>query len=216
MTNQDPGLVPLLKLCLAKHRRSDWESLADRLQPVVSKGVRRALARFALAGDGLANDLVQDVFLKLFEKNFAVLRACRAENDGALQVYLATIAASTVTDYYRSRSSEKKGSGRAEASLENLENVLSAADDPLQAAERQLLLERIERCLEPQKERSRTVFWLYHRHGYKPKNIAALPGIGMACDGVETLLHRLTIAVRDCLRKSGVLKEMHPGEGAGA
>jgi RNA polymerase sigma-70 factor (ECF subfamily) len=214
MEHQDWDLVSLLKLCLTQNRRADWDELVDLLQPVVRMGIRRALARFG--SSDLTDDLTQDVFLKLCERNFSVLRACKADNRAALQAYVITIAASTVTDYFRFQASLKKGSGKSDVSLQDLEPFLVSDDDPSRDAEHRLFLAQIQRCLETQQERNRTIFWLYHRHGYKPKSIAALPGIGMGSDGVETLLYRLTIAVRDCLRKSGVLKEIHRGEGAGA
>ncbi len=54
--------------------------------------------------------------------------------------------------------------------------------------EQKLLLERVEQCLKDQRERDRWIFWLYHRQGFTPRSISALPGLSMGRSGIETLL----------------------------
>jgi hypothetical protein len=47
---------------------------------------------------------------------------------------------------------------------------------------------------------------LYHRHGFTPKSISALPAVDMGTSGIETLLYRLTKAVADCVKKGGYFR----------
>ena len=49
------------------------------------------------------------------------------------------------------------------------------------------------------RERDRTVFWLYYKHGFTAKAIAALPAVGLTVKGVETVIFRLTKAIRKSL-----------------
>jgi DNA-directed RNA polymerase specialized sigma24 family protein len=94
--------------------------------------------------------------------------------------------------------------------------TLASHDGAAEDLERKILLERVEKCLSTQDPRSRRIFWLYHRQGLTPKVISALPGIGMGTGGVETAVYRLTGAVRECLRKAGVLEPATFREGGRA
>jgi DNA-directed RNA polymerase specialized sigma24 family protein len=68
------------------------------------------------------------------------------------------------------------------------------------------LIEHVERCLAGQEKRDRKIFWLYHRHGLKPKTISSLQGICLGQGGVETVLFRISASVRECLAHSGFLQ----------
>jgi len=182
-----------------------WNSLIAAIQPIVRSAVLHALIRFGAVGPTLAEDLTQDVLLKLCARDFAVLRVCRAETTAAFHVYIRSIAATGVLDHIRLETSLKKGSGKATVNLDDAAASLVSSDSPAETAERQILLARIERCLTDKGQANRSIFWLYHRQGYTPKAIAALPGICLGPDGIETLVYRLTKSVRECLRKSGFL-----------
>ncbi len=102
-------------------------------------------------------------------------------------------------DYFRSLPHGKP------VPLDDVEGHVAVDDRTHQNLERKMLLDHVEKCLGNAEPRSQQVFWLYHQEGMKPKEIAALPGLGMGMSGVETVVYRLTIQVRDCLRKAGVL-----------
>jgi RNA polymerase sigma-70 factor, ECF subfamily len=52
-------------------------------------------------------------------------------------------------------------------------------------------------------ERDRIVFWLYYRQGYTAGEIAGLPAVALTVKGVESLLYRLTAALRAQLNPPG-------------
>ena len=201
----ESDLLRMLCECVRQHVPEAWDGLIGAIQPIVKLGVLRALNRFGVVGQTLVEDLTQDVLLKLCARDFAVLRACRAETTAAFHVYIRSIATTGVLDHLRSQSALKKVPDKSTVQLDDVAASLVSSDSPAEAAERRILLARIEGCLMDKEEASRRIFWLYYRQGYTPKAIAALPGIGLGPDGIETLVYRLTKSVRECLRKSGVL-----------
>jgi DNA-directed RNA polymerase specialized sigma24 family protein len=91
--------------------------------------------------------------------------------------------------------------------LEEIAAKLVSIDPTTRDLERRQLLDQVEKCLVRQDDRGRRIFWLYYRQGMTPKSISSLPGIGVGVSGVETALYRLTLAVRACLRRAGVLRD---------
>jgi RNA polymerase sigma factor (sigma-70 family) len=190
------NIADALRDCLAAGSPANWEAFIDLAQPVIATAIFRTLRRWMRTDRALADDLVQDTFAKLCAADFRVLRNFRGQDSTALRAYLRVIAASVVTDRLRAEHAHP-------VSLDDPDEAPVLADDTTaRDIERNLLLDRIEKCLEGQKQRDRWVFWLYHRHGFSPKEIAALPG-GLGTGGVETMLYRLTRAVADCVKKSG-------------
>jgi RNA polymerase sigma factor (sigma-70 family) len=190
------NIADALRDCLAAGSPANWEAFIDLAQPVIATAVFRTLRRWNRTDRALADDLIQDTFAKLCAADFRVLRNFRGQDSTALHAYLRVIAASVVTDRLRAEQARP-------VSLDDPDEAPVLADETTaRDIERNLLLDRIEKCLEGQKQRDRWIFWLYHRHGFTPKVIAALAG-GLGTSGVETLLYRLTRAVADCVKKSG-------------
>ncbi|HTX35193.1 MAG TPA: sigma-70 family RNA polymerase sigma factor [Bryobacteraceae bacterium] len=193
--------MQVLARCLNGGNTADWELFIGLAQPVVSSAILRGLSRASPARAGLADDLIQDCFLKMCADNYRILRNFRSAASNALRAYLRTIAASVLVDHFR-----RPGS-KPWVDLEEAGGALVSRDPAVEELERRLLLGRVEKCVAGQDERSRRIFWLYHRQGMTPKSISSLPGIGMGVSGVETALYRLTLAVRACLRRAGVLPD---------
>lgn len=198
-------LATILKRCLSNGGRADWEHFMQLVQPVVAAGVLRSVSRLKPANRELVDDLVQETFLKLCDRDFRILRSFRSEEQNALHVYLKTIASSVVIDHFRSRSALKKGAAKTAGSLDDVAPQLAVHDRQFAELERRELLEHVEQCLKSQESSARTMFWLYHRRGLTPKAIASLPGVRLSSNGVETAVYRLTKSVRECLRKAGLL-----------
>jgi RNA polymerase sigma factor (sigma-70 family) len=164
---------------------------------VIAAAVFRTIGRWGSRDRSVADDLIQDTFARLCAHDFRALRNFRGQDSNALNAYLRVIAASVATDRFRAEHAPA-------LSLDDPDGAPAVVDDrPSREIERNLLLDRIDKCLDTQKERDRRIFWLYHRHGFAPKSIAALPAVGMGTSGVETLLYRLTKVVADCVKKGG-------------
>ena len=193
-------VAQLLKRCLNGGGNAEWEAFIALAQPVIASGILRSLSRGTFVTRDLADDLIQDCFLKICDKDFRVLRNFRGADANSLRAYLRAIASSIVMDHFRS-----PGSG-SHVDLDVVAATLASHDREPEDLERRMLLDWVEKCLSTQDPTRRRIFWLYHRQGLTPRTISELPGVGMERDGVETAVYRVTIAVRKCLRKAGVLE----------
>lgn len=203
--DEDCDFALTLKQCLETGSTRSWDQFVARAQPLIASTVIRALARWGRTNPTLADDLIQDTFLKLCAKNCHVLRSFRGVDNAALCAYLRTIASSVVADHLNTGSTIKQGGQVQSVSLDDPSsaNTLAAANhEPMREIESNLILGRVENCLSAHKERDRQIFWLYHRHGYTPEDISRYPGINVGKGGVETLIYRLTKAIRDCVTKA--------------
>jgi hypothetical protein len=86
-------------------------------------------------------------------------------------------------------------------SLDSYVESTVAGREGLPSIEREILLRQIDENLGPAsepatRERDRQIFWLHYRHGMTARAIAAIPGIGLAQKGVESVLKRLTDHIR--------------------
>jgi RNA polymerase sigma-70 factor (ECF subfamily) len=213
---QNADLVQLLQRCLDSPDEKAWERFIHAAQPLLASGVVRALGGWSATNRERIDDLVQEAFVRLCDNNFRALRNFRSEDSNAFCAYLRTVAASVTTDHLRSASAQKHGSGERPVSLEALTHEPASADDPSAAIERGSLLRLVERCLQSQTPRDRSIFWLYHRQGMTPKAISALAHIAVAPRGIETIVYRVTAVVRDCVRNFETAKTSPLAEGAGA
>ncbi len=183
-------IYEILLACLRRGPHTSWNEFAR----VAGGDIRSAAARVLLSAGRHSSenveDRTQDVFLSLFTADFKSLREFRGQNAVSLRAYLRTITTNSVYTWLEKERNTPK------ESLDDL-NPAAPVDDPSLP----LLVAAIEKCLESEKERDRIIFWLKNRQGYTPDQIAALPGLGLKKDGVETVLTRLLKAVALCMKK---------------
>jgi RNA polymerase sigma factor (sigma-70 family) len=188
-----------LRDCLSNGASVTWEAFIALAQPVIAAAVFRAIRRWG--GDqSVVDDLIQDTFAKLCAADCRVLRNFRGCDSVSLHAYLRVIATSMTADRFRAERVRP-------SSLDDPESSPPLPDDrPAREIERNLLLDRVEKCLSSQEKRHRWIFWLYHRHGWSPQAISELPAVKMGKSGVETLLYRLTRTVADCMKNRGYIR----------
>ena len=135
-------------------------------------------------------DLLQQTYLRLFEKDFRALRDLRLMHEHSFTAYVKSVAASVTIDHMR------KEHRHFEALDDSIPNPHS------DSSEHSMLLRDVEKhlegCAQGDARRDGRVFWLYYRNGLTSKAISAIPHLGLSQKGVESLLFRL---VR-CLRKA--------------
>jgi RNA polymerase sigma-70 factor (ECF subfamily) len=144
--------------------------------------------------------LVQETFLKLCADDFRLLRRFRVERPEALGAYLRVVASSVVADSERTRRAQKRGAGSEPADIESETLGAPASNDFAEQLERKVLFEQVDHCLGSESDRDRHIFWLYYRHGLTARAIAAIQIIQLTASGVESLIRRLTIVVKTCLK----------------
>jgi RNA polymerase sigma-70 factor (ECF subfamily) len=155
----------------------------------------------------MMEDLVQDVYLKLCANNYQILRRVRSDHPNGVYALVRAVAYSTTIDHLRSLRKPVNDSNKT-VSLEALQHDL-AIDQPAESQlHLQMLFEKIDRllaeaCPPETLERDRIAFWLYYRQGFTAGEIAALPAVGLTVKGVESLLFRLTAALRVQLNPPG-------------
>ena len=124
---------------------------------------------------------------------------------------LKTIAFSVTHDYFRGTKAAMRGAGKRESSLDSYLESTIASRDALPDVERDILLKQIDSLLSSQPEpgipeRDRQIFWLYYRQGMTARAIAAIPHIALTPKGVESVIQRLTILVRQRLAETPMEK----------
>jgi RNA polymerase sigma-70 factor, ECF subfamily len=205
-------LLASFQKALEADRVEAWEDFVRQAHGVIATTVFYTIARWRTPQKDLIEDLVQETFLKLCSSDFALLRRFRSDRPEALVAYIRTIASSVVADSQRSLMAQKRGAGEEPVTLDALHHV-SEQRNSTEVIEREMLLKRIDRCLFGQPRRDRLVFWLYYRHGLTTQAISTLKFANLTSSGVESLIRRLTITVRRCLRISGATEPAQPAKG---
>lgn len=190
----------LVQACLANDEAA-WEEFVFRYRQVISLAVLRTARRWGDTSKAVLEDLIGDTYLKLCADDFALLRHFEFRTDTAIYGFLKVVAVNVVHDCFRQRQAKKRG---VEVTIEE---VYEFADPPRPDGpddiERNVLIKEVEEALSAvtgsDAERDRTVFWLYYRQGFPANAIAELGWVGLGTKGVESLIHRLTKAVRERL-----------------
>jgi RNA polymerase sigma-70 factor, ECF subfamily len=193
----------LIRACAESNDRASWEEFVSRFHRPISLSVIRAAQQWPGVPQQVVDDLVQETYLKLCADKCHLLYAFAQEHPEAIDGYIKMIACNVVRDQFKARYSQKRGAGRDQESLSEIDpsggsGTLGSAD----SMEKEILLKQIDMCLEkcaagPDEERDRTIFWLYYQQGMSAKSIAALPTVGLTPKGVESAIFRLTSLVRE-------------------
>jgi RNA polymerase sigma-70 factor (ECF subfamily) len=147
--------------------------------------------RFAISSADDIDDAVQEVCLKLSTQ--ARRQNSPKAEDSILEAYLKACIANAAHDYFRAQRARR----RDVLACTPLDDVLPADLVPPGATnlERGLLIRQIEGYIEGT-PRDRSVFLLYYRQGWTAKEISAIPSVGLNQKGVESLIFRMTVALR--------------------
>jgi RNA polymerase sigma-70 factor (ECF subfamily) len=147
-------------------------------------------------------ELVQETYLHLCCKDRQALRGFQGEDEEAIFKFLKTVAANITHDRLRAQNAAKRGASLTEAATDDSESkpprLIAVPCD----VERNVLLSEIERWLDKlvsgrDAERYKTVFYLYFRQGMTAASIAQIPALELTTKGVESVLSRLTRALKD-------------------
>ncbi len=204
----------LIKNCLNASSEEAWRQLVRHFQPLIASVVLRICWRHGGHHASLVDDLVQETFLRLCRDNNKALRQFEFRHEAAVFGFIKVVAGSVANDYFRSISTQKRA-GEFSVEPEVLAQTAVATDS---GAEKQMLFEEFERCLQRAEtsERDRKVFWLYYRDGFTAAEIASLPEVGLSAKGVESCLLRLVKVVRSAIHpKSPEVKGSRPSSALG-
>jgi RNA polymerase sigma factor (sigma-70 family) len=148
-----------------------------------------------------ADDLLQEVWVRLLARDGIALRSFRAGRSGALRVFLAKVAKSVAIDHGRSRRLRPPAAGGEEPG-----ELAHAGPGPeaVVSAEREkhrLAAAILQAALEGENPaRDRDILRLHFEEGHLPLEIASM-GLGLAARGVEALLRRAKARIEEILKE---------------
>jgi RNA polymerase sigma-70 factor (ECF subfamily) len=184
MTHED-----LLEHCIRGTDKA-WLEFERRFQPLIVHTVAILAKRWGDFSQDLIEDLAQEVFMKLRSNENAILRSFRSTHELSFYKFLKTVAATSVSDHFRSTQLQQ---------TKDNDDLVAAAQDPnkIHAALRGFA-----------SAKESVIFWLYYGKGLSAAQIASLPDMNLTVKGVESVVWRLTNAVRSALEirdESGIL-----------
>ncbi len=188
----------LVRLCADSDDPAVWEEFIRRFHSLIAVTVLRICRQWREYSSQAADDLVQEVYVKLCANNRRLLRDFQPEHPESFCGYLKALTANHVHDHFKALYSVKRGSGK---SAESLDAMAALGEDQSARADRKLLLGEIESCVlqvAPGNagKRDRMIFWLYYRHGLTAQEIASISAIDLSTKGVESVILRLVRQVQ--------------------
>jgi RNA polymerase sigma-70 factor, ECF subfamily len=192
----------LARACSRSADAEEWEEFVRRCTPLASLVALRVSRLWLSAPSPAAvDDIVQEVFLKLCEKERRILADFEPREEDSFIGLLSTVAASVANDYFRRIHSAKRGGKVVINPLGEEDVQISAASaNPAAQMQRSALLAQLDEKLrsapENVGERDRAFFWLYYREGFTAEEIAGLPGAELTAKGVESALRRIALWLR--------------------
>jgi RNA polymerase sigma-70 factor (ECF subfamily) len=191
----------LVEMCSQGQSQAAWEEFVRRFHPVIASVVMRRARHWGETRLDVIGELVQDVYLKLCAEGGRLLLEFEPAHPEAFSGYLKVMTAHLVSDYFKAANTGKRGGRSAAVSIEEAERLSRTGSQTLSAGERDLLLKELDVLLREATqgktaERDRMIFWLHYHNGMTAAAIAALPALKMNVKSVESVIHRLTRALR--------------------
>jgi RNA polymerase sigma-70 factor (ECF subfamily) len=179
----------------------------------------RVARRWGVNPQECVDDLVQETYLKLCADRCERLLRFALVHPEAVEAYVRTIAMNVANDYFKAEWTIKRGSGQVVQLLDTIEPKAEYSTlGGVESIQRDVLVHEIEVCLADcakgrTKDRDQLIFRLHYRLGMSADDIASLSTLGLTVKGVESVLHRLTRAVRGRLAKPHDLGGEGPDSG---
>ena len=153
----------------------------------------------------LVDDLIQDVYVKLFANERKALRSIKNEYENTIFGYLKVVASNVVRDHFRQPANKADEVELSDAALPQDPND----SEHLEFLHKKEQIKGILKTLSSSEtyERDTTIFWCFYEQGYTAKEISLLPNVGLTVKGVEAALFRLTRYVREKLGMEKYEKE---------
>ncbi len=192
----------LVAACTGSKDEQAWAEFIRRFHGVIAAAALRTARHWGEPSRSQLDDLIQDTYLKLCENRCRLLRSFQPYHEDSIYGFLKVVAANVVHDHFKSALAAKRGAGRTEALMGQIQiGPNTASTDCLEAVGQRLQLAQVDKILTQltagkDQERKRTIFWLRHRQGLTASEIAAIPSIGLTTEGVESVLMRLVAMIR--------------------
>ncbi len=168
-------------------------------------------ARFAVADDSLAEDLVQDTLIAVVEQH------AKRRGDSALATWAVAILKNKVADWYRSPNRRRMVQFKVDDDkLDDAIDALYAGDghysepvpswqQPENRTEQRQMMTVLESCVSCLPRQTGRVFMMREWLGFETKEICER--LGVSADNCRTILHRARMGLRQCMQRDWVDKK---------
>jgi len=208
MNTQPVSPGEIIRACCEDGSEAAWVLFVRTFQPLIASTISRIVGRYTTQNHALIDDLVQDTFLRLCADNARILRQFEARHQMAVFGFIKVIATSVALDHFRARTAQKRS-----GEIQGLEELNCEPRSHGAKIEEMTLIKEInDNLVSTESWRDRTIFWLYYRHGFSAKEIAAVREFNLTQKGVESCIFRITRSVREFL-SSEHSSTLHPVEG---
>ncbi len=165
-------------------------------------------ARFAVNDDSLAEDLVQDTLVAVFEQYG------KRRGEASLVTWATAILKHKVADWYRSPA--RKRMVQFSADDDKLDDAIDALYDadgayaqpvapwqqPDNRTEQRQMMTVLERCVSCLPRQTGNVFMMREWLGFETAEICER--VGVSADNCRMILHRARMALRDCMQRDWI------------
>ena len=195
------SLNDIVCLCVDNGDEQAWQEFVSRVGRPITLTILRTASLWGEVSPALVEDIVQITYLKLWEGGCRLLRDFAVQHPEAILGYLKKTAANVTHDYFKHHHSQSSGGDKPHVSTSDLDpeagNQVHGSQEKIAF---EIFLSEIDEHLQrnltgPDRERDRTIFWLYFRQGMSTKEIASLP-FGLTVKGVGSVLERLKRGIR--------------------
>jgi len=201
-TLDEPPYATLYRACISGDGTS-CEEFFRLLRPVLERVASRIARQWSAVGE--TDDVMQEIHLKLVTASASIGKMASGPSGQAV-AYFSVLAANAARDFFRRRDYQLRHVDKSASIDDAIERLTGGKDAG--TLDRDLLFSRIEECLMGQ-PRERTIYRLYYRQGFSAREISEIAGLGLTCEGVESLILRLTKQIKKCLgdRSGGILTQ---------
>jgi RNA polymerase sigma-70 factor, ECF subfamily len=193
----------LIRACADGDDGAAWDEFVSRFHRPISLSIIRTAYQWGEIPQQVVDDLVQDTYLKLCANKCRQLLDFATQHPDAVLGYVKTIAVNVAHDNFKSLHSQKRGSGEVSQIMEDADpKAAPGKPSGQEAMELEVLFKQIDDCIDSclesaDRDRDRTIFWLYYQQGMTAKDIATLPNIGLSAKGVESVIVRVIRRLRE-------------------
>ena len=197
MAQEEIPIRELLQLCLNTDAEEHWREFVRRTQPLIASVIINTVRRWKHPAPSLVDDLIQETYVKLFDKDKKALRSIKNEHENTIFGYLKVVASNVVQDHFR------KPINKTEE-IELSDTLLppgSGERERIEFSDKKDAVQKILATLSSSDtyKRDVAIFWLFYEQGYTAKEISLMPHLGLTLKGVEAVTLRLSRHVREKL-----------------